>query len=220
MFEDDDLELPVERLRVAAGRPGAAPAARSMTCAQMLREVGLRPTRQRLGARLAPVRQGRPARDRGNAARRGDAGARSRYRSRPSTTRCTSSPRRGCCARSRSTAPRPISTPTPPTTITSSSKATTSCSIFRAPSCLVDRLPTPPEGYEIARVDVVVRLRRKGELRSRESGPIAAGSVPAIAFCRLALLDRFVGIDAPEPVLLDVAVEASPKMRHQRRCSA
>ena len=26
---------------------------------------------------------------------------------------------------------------------------------------LVDKLPTPPEGYEVARVDVVVRLRRK-----------------------------------------------------------
>jgi Fur family iron response transcriptional regulator len=26
---------------------------------------------------------------------------------------------------------------------------------------LVDRLPTPPDGYEVARVDVVVRLRRK-----------------------------------------------------------
>ena len=28
---------------------------------------------------------------------------------------------------------------------------------------LVDKLPEPPEGYEVARVDVVVRLRRKGE---------------------------------------------------------
>lgn len=28
---------------------------------------------------------------------------------------------------------------------------------------LVDKLPTPPEGYEVARVDVVVRLRRKGD---------------------------------------------------------
>jgi Fur family transcriptional regulator, iron response regulator len=28
---------------------------------------------------------------------------------------------------------------------------------------LVDRLPTPPEGFEVARVDVVVRLRRKGD---------------------------------------------------------
>ena len=27
---------------------------------------------------------------------------------------------------------------------------------------LVDKMPSPPEGYEIARVDVVVRLRRKG----------------------------------------------------------
>ncbi|HEV1999900.1 MAG TPA: transcriptional repressor, partial [Xanthobacteraceae bacterium] len=26
---------------------------------------------------------------------------------------------------------------------------------------LVDRQPTPPPGYEIARIDVVVRLRRK-----------------------------------------------------------
>ena len=28
---------------------------------------------------------------------------------------------------------------------------------------LVDKLPTPPEGYEIARVDVVVRLRKIGD---------------------------------------------------------
>jgi len=26
---------------------------------------------------------------------------------------------------------------------------------------ILDKMPTPPEGYEIARVDVVVRLRRK-----------------------------------------------------------
>jgi hypothetical protein len=26
---------------------------------------------------------------------------------------------------------------------------------------MVDRMPTPPEGFEVARVDVVVRLRRK-----------------------------------------------------------
>jgi Fur family iron response transcriptional regulator len=30
-----------------------------------------------------------------------------------------------------------------------------------AAETVVDRLPTPPEGYEIARIDVVVRLRRK-----------------------------------------------------------
>lgn len=28
---------------------------------------------------------------------------------------------------------------------------------------LLDRLPAPPEGYELARIDVIVRLRRKGE---------------------------------------------------------
>jgi hypothetical protein len=26
---------------------------------------------------------------------------------------------------------------------------------------MLDRMPTPPEGFEVARVDVVVRLRRK-----------------------------------------------------------
>ena len=31
---------------------------------------------------------------------------------------------------------------------------------------IVGKTPTPPEGYEIARVDVVVRLRRK-ELKRR-----------------------------------------------------
>jgi Fur family iron response transcriptional regulator len=30
-----------------------------------------------------------------------------------------------------------------------------------ASDMLVGTMPTPPEGYEIARVDVVVRLRRK-----------------------------------------------------------
>ena len=28
---------------------------------------------------------------------------------------------------------------------------------------IVDKMPTPPSGFEIARVDIVVRLRRKGE---------------------------------------------------------
>ncbi|MBX6424455.1 MAG: transcriptional repressor [Variibacter sp.] len=28
---------------------------------------------------------------------------------------------------------------------------------------IVDRMPTPPEGFEIARIDVVVRLKRKDE---------------------------------------------------------
>jgi Fur family iron response transcriptional regulator len=32
-----------------------------------------------------------------------------------------------------------------------------------AAETVVDKLPNPPEGYEIARIDVVVRLRRKGK---------------------------------------------------------
>ncbi len=32
-----------------------------------------------------------------------------------------------------------------------------------AAETVVDKLPSPPEGYEIARIDVVVRLRRKGK---------------------------------------------------------
>src|SRR2546430_12382652 len=45
---------------------------------------------------------------------------RSRYRSRPSTTRCINSPKSVCCAKSQSTVRRPTSTPTCPTTIISS----------------------------------------------------------------------------------------------------
>ena len=44
---------------------------------------------------------------------------------------------------------------------TSSSKAPTNCSTFRAPRWWSARRPLPPEGFEIDRVDVVVRLRRK-----------------------------------------------------------
>jgi Fur family transcriptional regulator, iron response regulator len=33
---------------------------------------------------------------------------------------------------------------------------------------LVGNTPTPPEGYEIVRIDIVVRLRRKQAWRERE----------------------------------------------------
>ena len=33
--------------------------------------------------------------------------------------------------------------------------------VLQGAQVLVDKLPTAPDGYEIARVDVVVRLRRK-----------------------------------------------------------
>ena len=80
----------------------------------MLREVGLAADPPAHGARLDPVRQGRPAYHRRDALRGSDQGqgagvARHRLQHAASVHR-----RRACCARSRSTAPRPISTPTPP----------------------------------------------------------------------------------------------------------
>ena len=49
--------------------------------------------------------------------------------------------------------------------ITSSSRARTSCVDIPGAEVIVGKMPAPPEGYEIARVDVVVRLRQE-ELRS------------------------------------------------------
>ena len=76
-----------------------------------LREVGLRPTRQRMALGWILFAKG----DRHVTAEmlyEEATAPRCRSRSRPFTTRCTSSPMSGCCARSRSTARRPISTPT------------------------------------------------------------------------------------------------------------
>ena len=48
---------------------------------------------------------------------------------------------------------------------TSSSRARTTCSTFPTPTWSSARCRSPPEGYEVARIDVVVRLRRKGAER-------------------------------------------------------
>ena len=73
----------------------------------------------------------------------------------------TSSPTSACCVRSASTAPRPISTPMCRRITISSSRATTSWSIFPDPHVVVGKTPDLPEGYEIERIDMVVRLRKK-----------------------------------------------------------
>ena len=65
------------------------------------------------GAGRAAVRGRRPPRDGRSAARRGRATPACRCRSPPSTTRCTSSPRRACCARSWSMRRAAISTRIP-----------------------------------------------------------------------------------------------------------
>ena len=67
---------------------------------------------------------------------------------------------RVCCARFRSTAPRPISTPTSPRT-TIYLENNHELVDIPDPHLVLSKMPDVPEGYEIARVDMVVRLRKK-----------------------------------------------------------
>jgi hypothetical protein len=57
---------------------------------------------------------------------------------------------------------RPISTPTSPSITISSSKGENDLLDIPNADVVVGKTPVPPEGYEVARIDVVVRLRRKG----------------------------------------------------------
>ncbi len=91
----------------------------------------------------------------------------------PSTTRCISSPTSACCDRSPSTAPRPTSTPTSRSTIISSSKARTTLLDIPQTDVIVGKTPVPPEGYEIARIDVVVRLPQDAPLSALHAGRCA-----------------------------------------------
>ena len=116
---------------------------------------------------------------------------RCRCRSRPSTTRCTSSPTSACCARSRSTARRPTSTPTPPQHHHFFVEGENALVDIPDADVIVGKTPVPPEGYEIARIDVVVRLRRKGTLKSHSPtivGCRCPGSTPG--HCRFAAPSR------------------------------
>jgi Fur family iron response transcriptional regulator len=159
IFEDDS-ELPVERLRVqpAVGRRTGCP---FHDVREMLREVGLRPTRQRLALGWLLFAKG----DRHLTAEKlHEEATRARF---------------------------PVSLATVYNTLhqftevgllrevavdgsktyfdTNSSEhhhfyVEGDSNLFDIPGAelLVDKLPTPPEGFEIARVDVVVRLRRTG----------------------------------------------------------
>jgi Fur family iron response transcriptional regulator len=159
IFEDDDAELPVDRLNVEpAGRRTGCP---FHDVRQMLREVGLRPTRQRLALGWLLFAKG----DRHMTAESlHEEALKARF---------------------------PVSLATVYNTLhqftqvgllrevaVNGSKTyfDTNASdhhhfyfegdnkILDIPGVdlLVDRAPTPPEGYEVARIDVVVRLRRKG----------------------------------------------------------
>ena len=125
----------------------------------MLRAGRLAPDPSAHGARLDPVRQRRPPSHRRDAVRGSDAAPRCRCRWRRSTTRCTSSPKSACCVRSRSTARRPISTPTSPTHHHFFVEGDDELLDIPSADVIVGKTPAAPEGYEVARVDVVVRLR-------------------------------------------------------------
>ncbi|HMN50948.1 MAG TPA: Fur family transcriptional regulator [Xanthobacteraceae bacterium] len=159
VFEEDDLELPVDRLRVApaAGRRTGCP---FHDVRAMLRDVGLRPTRQRLALGWLLFAKG----DRHMTAETlHEEALRARF---------------------------PVSLATVYNTLHQFTEAgllrevavdgsktyfDTNASDHHhffvegqnqlldipGPEVMVDRMPTPPEGYEVARVDVVVRLRRK-----------------------------------------------------------
>ena len=159
LFEEDDLELPVERLRIEqpAGHRTGCP---FHDVRAMLRDVGLRPTRRRLALRWLMLAKG----DRHITAESlHEEALRARF---------------------------PVSLATVYNTLHqftevkllrevavdgSKTYFDTNASdhhhfyvegkneLLDIPGAevMVDRMPSPPEGFEIARVDVVVRLRRK-----------------------------------------------------------
>ena len=144
----------------------------------MLREVGLRPTRQRMALGWILFAKG----DRHLTAEMLYEEAtrpRCRCRSRPSTTRCTSSPRSGLLRQVAVDGSK---------TYFDTNVSEHHHFFIEGENALVDipdadvmvgKAPTAPDGYEIARIDVVVRLRRKSsrhsDCRGLAIGPVTAG---------------------------------------------
>ena len=150
------------------GSPRPAPGCPLSDLRDKLRRVGPAADAPARVARLAPVRQGRPP-SHGRDAVRGSArgrGCRSRWR--PSTTPCTSSPKPACCAQLAVDGAKPISTPTRPSTTISSSR-TRRADRHAGRRHRRRRPAAAADGMEIARVDVIVRLRRKAS----DDGPSA-----------------------------------------------
>jgi Fur family iron response transcriptional regulator len=161
VFEDDGPELPVERLRTEppAGRRTGCP---FHDVRQMLREVGLRPTRQRLALGWLLFAKG----DRHVTAEMlHEEALRARFPVSLATVYNTLN---------QFTAVRllrevPVDGSKTYFDTNNSDHhhffVEGANNLFDIPGAerLVERLPTPPDGFEIARVDVVVRLRPKGE---------------------------------------------------------
>jgi Fur family transcriptional regulator, iron response regulator len=161
VFEDDDVELPVERLQTQppAGRRTGCP---FHDVRQMLREVGLRPTRQRLALGWLLFAKG----DRHMTAESlHEEALRARFPVSLATVYNTLN--QFTTVRLL----REVAVDGSKTYFDTNNSdhhhffVEGENNLFDIPGSelLVDRLPKPPVGFEVARVDVVVRLRRKSQ---------------------------------------------------------
>src|SRR4029078_4204537 len=75
------------------------------------------------------------------------------------------------------------------------------------PNLVLSKMPDVPEGYEIARVDMVVRLRRtRSSFRVIFCSPDSGFASTRPGMTASPSLHHFVGVHAPQPLLLDPAV--------------
>jgi Fur family iron response transcriptional regulator len=157
---EEDIELPVERLRVqpAAGRRTGCP---FHDVRAMLREVGLRPTRQRLALGWLLFAKG----DRHLTAEKlHEEAMRARFPVSLATVYNTLHHFTGVGLL------REVAVDGSKTYFDTNASehhhfyVEGDSNLLDIPGAelLVDKLPKPPEGFEVARVDVVVRLRRTG----------------------------------------------------------
>lgn len=159
VFEEDDMALPVERLRVEqpAGRRTGCP---FHDVREMLREVGLRPTRQRLALGWLMFAKG----DRHITAESlHEEALRARFPVSLATVYNT------LHQFTEVSLLREVAVDGSKTYFDTNAsdhhhfyvEGQNELLDIPGAEVMVDRMPAPPEGFEIARVDVVVRLRRK-----------------------------------------------------------
>lgn len=161
IFEEEGTELPVERLRVepAAGRRTGCP---FHDVREMLREVGLRPTRQRLALGWLLFAKG----DRHITAEMlHEEAQRARFPVSLATVYNT------LHQFTEVNLLREVAVDGSKTYFDTNASdhhhfyVEGDSKLLDIPTAevMVDKMPVPPEGYEVARIDVVVRLRRKDE---------------------------------------------------------
>jgi Fur family iron response transcriptional regulator len=161
IIEDEDAELPVERLRVepAAGRRTGCP---FHDVREMLREVGLRPTRQRLALGWLLFAKG----DRHLTAEMLHEDAlRARFPVSLATVYNT------LHQFTETGLLREIAVDGSKTYFDTNAsdhhhfyvEGDSRLLDIPGTELLVGRLPTPPDGFDVARIDVIVRLRRKSD---------------------------------------------------------